>query len=510
MGELKTVPIRYVRPGPHAMRKVDRCSSDHLLLVKLIREKGFHGAITVRRAEGEWKGDTYYEIVDGLLRFSAAKDAGLTKINVDIVDITDEQMLEHQILRSHHRIETKPMEYARQLKKIIARTPLMTANELAKKLGKSITWLKKMLSLNKIPYYVGIHKLIDEGKIPLSNAYALAKLPQDEQLGWVDRAEHVHPNEFVPMVQQRMRELRDAKHKRVTQEEIDRLNNPQLRQRYFTEEAKQLAVMVQVPADGVFPLTGRRETVDEHGKPYVIVSCDDCDDGCNRCDPHKGPTVDEMVHRSLASKKSMLNSTNISMPKMLELREEIRLMKAFMENTDRFNQIDTLLKARKTLKEYQEFTNSSLGVPWKQEMPASQIHDEEVFIGDSTQLVKGLKELAHAINPCGEITLEDIRSKGDPIGGPSSYELLHGKTKPVFKLQPWMDNMHWINAANAPILRAGWDSVHRSSGRLAYCRGNILVWQHNDRWNINHPTLDIGNSFLWVEEAMKFVEENLA
>ena len=40
-------------------------------------------------------------------------------------------MLEAQILANIHKIETKPMEYSAQLKRILSRNPLMTEAELA-------------------------------------------------------------------------------------------------------------------------------------------------------------------------------------------------------------------------------------------------------------------------------------------------------------------------------------------------------------------------------------------
>lgn len=111
-----------------------------------------------------------------------------------------------------HKVETSPKEYADQLERILIQNPLMTASELADKLGKSPTWLSKMLSLAKVknPNIIG---LINEGKIKLSNATALAKLPEEEQENFADRAMTQSPEEFVPLVTQRVKEIKDAKRK---------------------------------------------------------------------------------------------------------------------------------------------------------------------------------------------------------------------------------------------------------------------------------------------------------
>ncbi len=85
----------------------------------------------------------------------------------------------------------------------------MTLTELAGTLSKSITWLNDRLGLVKLSE--PILKLVDESKINLSNAYALSKLPQDEQQNFVDRAIALSPNEFVPIANDRVKEVRDAK-----------------------------------------------------------------------------------------------------------------------------------------------------------------------------------------------------------------------------------------------------------------------------------------------------------
>jgi ParB family chromosome partitioning protein len=211
-GQLTVLALTKIRENPVALRNVNRQSEEYLGLVSSIREKGFLGAITVRPQKDRETGEEYFELVDGLHRFNASKDAGLTEINVDIVSLNDAQVLEAQIMANIHKVETKPKEYSQQLRRILAMNPLMTEVELAKKLGKSEGWIKDRLGLNKIENPV-IGELINEGKIPLSNAYALAKLPIEEQNDWVERAMTLTPEEFVPQVNKRAKEIAEAKRK---------------------------------------------------------------------------------------------------------------------------------------------------------------------------------------------------------------------------------------------------------------------------------------------------------
>jgi hypothetical protein len=67
-----------------------------------------------------------------------------------------------------------------------------------------------LLSLTKIENK-DILMLVDEGKIALSNAYALAKLPLKEQAEFLDRAMTMKPDEFIPAVNQRVKEINEAR-----------------------------------------------------------------------------------------------------------------------------------------------------------------------------------------------------------------------------------------------------------------------------------------------------------
>ena len=92
---------------------------------------------------------------------------------------------------------------------MLDRNPGLTAAELSHKLGKSSQWIVKRISLNRIEDKK-IQKLIDNGKIPLASAYALARLPVDEQPYWVDRAITMRPDNFLPLIDKRVWDLRPS------------------------------------------------------------------------------------------------------------------------------------------------------------------------------------------------------------------------------------------------------------------------------------------------------------
>jgi len=210
---LMTVPLDVVRPNPVALRTVNRKSEKYLGLVDSLRNKTFVGAISVNRREdvvdGEKTGKWFLELIDGLHRYSAAKDLGLATINVDIHEFSEVETLELQLMANYHVIDTKPAEMSAQLKRMLDRNPMLTEAELSSKLGVSPEYLRTRLTINKITD-PNIRALIDEGKIKLFAAFALAKLPPDEQLLWVDKAMTLDANQLAAEIATRAKAIREA------------------------------------------------------------------------------------------------------------------------------------------------------------------------------------------------------------------------------------------------------------------------------------------------------------
>jgi ParB/RepB/Spo0J family partition protein len=239
--ELKHVNLDLIHEPDEALRKVDKTKEEYVGLVESIRIQGVMNPITVREIQDPDTKDTIYGLVDGLQRFSASKDAGKETIPCHVISCEDGELIEAQIMANVHKIETKPVEYSRALLKILQNNPLMSRTELANKLAKTGAWISDRLGLLKLTEAIG--KLVDEEKINLSNAYALAKLPQEEQPDFIDRAMTMTPQQFTPTVNARAKEIRDAKRKgkdaapeefqavpllRTRKELVEELENPQI------------------------------------------------------------------------------------------------------------------------------------------------------------------------------------------------------------------------------------------------------------------------------------------
>jgi ParB family chromosome partitioning protein len=151
----------------------------------------------------------FFGIIEGLHRYTASLDAGKETIPAHIMSMNDAEVEEAQIIGNIHKVETRPVEYSKGLQRLLSRNPLMTFRELASKLHKSDTWLQERLGLTNLSAKVS--ELVDSGKIGLSNGYVLAKLPEEEQPAFADRAMQMTPQEFGGTVQARKKELDKAR-----------------------------------------------------------------------------------------------------------------------------------------------------------------------------------------------------------------------------------------------------------------------------------------------------------
>ena len=207
MSNMATVSLSEIKENPVALRAVDRENVQYLNLVQDVKRRGVIQPITVRQQEVD--GEVYYEICDGLHRYSAAIDAGISTIDIKIVDFDDAEVEETQIVANLVRVDTKPVDYTKQLLRMMTRNPLMTMGELGNRISQSEAFINQRLSLLKLD--ASIQAFVNEGEIKLNNAYALSKLPLDEQHNFTDAAMTQKPSQFVPAVQARAKELRDAK-----------------------------------------------------------------------------------------------------------------------------------------------------------------------------------------------------------------------------------------------------------------------------------------------------------
>lgn len=202
------VDLKLIRASKDALRSVDREDVKFKELVQSVRSNDIINAISLTPQLDE-EGIEFYAIVDGAHRVAAAREAGLESIPAMIIrGLSHKQIMETQIVANVQRIESKPIEYTRQIIKIMALDPLMTASVLCAKLGKSLSWLNDRLSLLKLKE--NLQRLVESNELPLVRAYALAKLPKEEQENFVSQALTDEQNAFLSAVDNRVKDIRTA------------------------------------------------------------------------------------------------------------------------------------------------------------------------------------------------------------------------------------------------------------------------------------------------------------
>lgn len=208
--ELKRIPLSKIRESTTTLRGVtNKESLEYLEGLDSVKKRGVMNPILVRELKDPTTGETLYGLIDGLHRFNWALDAGLPDIPAQVGSLEDADLLEAQILGNIHKIETKPVQYTKGLLKILGSNPSLTITELAARLSRSLSWLNERLGLLRLEK--SLQARVDADEITLTNAFALARLPAQQQLDLADEAASKSPAEFVAKADAIRKEIETAK-----------------------------------------------------------------------------------------------------------------------------------------------------------------------------------------------------------------------------------------------------------------------------------------------------------
>jgi len=170
--EVKEIAISELRVNPYQPRKTFNEESLQEL-AESIKEHGVIQPIIVKKSI---KG---YEIVAGERRYRASKLAGKTTIPCIIRDFTDEQMMEIAVLENLQREDLNAIEEALGLE-MLMRNLNLTQEQLARRVGKSRSYVTNMIGLLTLPNEV--KTLVKQGKLSTSHARTLSKIEDPEQI----------------------------------------------------------------------------------------------------------------------------------------------------------------------------------------------------------------------------------------------------------------------------------------------------------------------------------------
>ena len=170
--EIVEISLDEIRSNPYQPRKIfDEEALNEL--AESIKEHGIVQPIIVKKSI---KG---YELVAGERRTKASRIAGLKTIPAIIKNFNDQEMMEIALIENIQRENLNPIEEAMAYDNIL-KSSNMTQDELAKKFGKSRSYITNILGLLKLPETT--KKYVEENKLTMSHARALSKLEDEEQI----------------------------------------------------------------------------------------------------------------------------------------------------------------------------------------------------------------------------------------------------------------------------------------------------------------------------------------
>ena len=170
-----------------------------------------------------------YMLVDGLQRLTIAQQLKWDYIDAKVVSASDAKVHSLQIQGNLHRVTTKPAQFGASIRRMMELNSDLTVVDIAEDLHVSTTYVQERINLkNLLPE---IAERVDNGEITASAAFKLAKLPKEEQPGFVARAVSLKLEEFADQVEARKSDLDKAKRQgRQAGEEVFQAN-PVLRKR---------------------------------------------------------------------------------------------------------------------------------------------------------------------------------------------------------------------------------------------------------------------------------------
>lgn len=146
-------------------------------LVASIKEKGVLQPVLARPMIGGGKIGKY-EVVAGNRRLAAAREAGLEEIPAQIVDMTDAEAMEAQIVENLQRSDIHPMDEGHAYRNLIEASK-MEVVAVAAKVGKSESYVKQRLYLTNLePKAEASYR---KGEINDGHAVLIAKLGSADQ-----------------------------------------------------------------------------------------------------------------------------------------------------------------------------------------------------------------------------------------------------------------------------------------------------------------------------------------
>lgn len=176
MSKFKTALIKEIHPSPNNPRKrpIKKNDPSIIELSDSIIKNGLINPILVRESKNpKFK----YELVSGERRFIASKLAGNTSIDIHVENLSDDQVLEIQIVENLQREDVHPMDESSVFQAMVDRGK--TVQDIAERIGKSTMFVYHRLMLQQL--IKEAQELLIEDQISLHHARLISRLNEKDQ-----------------------------------------------------------------------------------------------------------------------------------------------------------------------------------------------------------------------------------------------------------------------------------------------------------------------------------------
>jgi len=183
--EFRSLPLEQLRPSTTEAQTQRRKYFDKIKLDELVESvaaRGIVQPIVVRKVNGEKAAGVtvpgYYEIVAGERRFLASQLAKRETIPAVVLELTDEEVIEVQLIENLQREDVHPMQEAEGYHELVE-THGHSVDELPGKLGKSRSYVYARIKL--LALCAAAREAFYKGDLNPSTALLIARIPGDDQ-----------------------------------------------------------------------------------------------------------------------------------------------------------------------------------------------------------------------------------------------------------------------------------------------------------------------------------------
>jgi len=176
------LPLIQLHAWPHNPRRTFS-DSDLAELADSIRQVGVIEPLVARRAVAMGGETTEYEVIAGERRLRAAALAGVVRVPVRVVDLTDADALELALTENSQRVDVSPLEEAVAVARLI-RHHGRPVGAVAARLGRTPAWVRARVRLAEAPESViGLWR---DGRVSTRSVHAVLACAPDVQLSVVE------------------------------------------------------------------------------------------------------------------------------------------------------------------------------------------------------------------------------------------------------------------------------------------------------------------------------------